>query len=84
MPCVMYDDFFGLIIFSIRLLMTQSKSFRFIQQAGVKEVILAVSYRADTLVAAIEKEYATPDFVVKISVENEPLGTAGPLCDSSI
>ncbi len=49
------------------------------QQVGVKEVILAVSYRPESLVAAIAKQYTSAEFVVKISVEEEPLGTAGPL-----
>jgi mannose-1-phosphate guanylyltransferase len=49
-------------------------------QTGVKEVILAVSYRPDDLQAAI-KEYNAlhADIKISMSLEKEPLGTAGPI-----
>lgn len=50
-----------------------------LRKVGVNEVVLAVSYRAAELVAAIEKHYNDESFKVVISVEDEPLGTAGPL-----
>ena len=46
---------------------------------GVSEVVLAVSYRAEALVAAMDAHYADDAFKVTISVEDEPLGTGGPL-----
>jgi len=47
---------------------------------GVTEVVLAVSYQPAELVAAVE-EYtkAHPSVTITISVEDEPMGTAGPL-----
>jgi len=47
---------------------------------GVREVILAVSYRPDDLLAAI-KEYNAlhSDIKLSLSLEKEPLGTAGPI-----
>lgn len=48
-------------------------------QAGVTDIVLAVNYRPEIMVAALkeyEKEY---NVKITFSVETEPLGTAGPL-----
>lgn len=47
--------------------------------AGVTHVILAVSYRAELLEASIKKEAEKLGIQITISMEDEPLGTAGPL-----
>lgn len=49
-----------------------------LKEAGVSEIVLAVSYRAEALVKAIEA-YQSDTFRIHISLEDEPLGTAGPL-----
>lgn len=46
---------------------------------GVKEVILAVSYRPDSMRAFIDRVGKDLGVKVTISLEDEPLGTAGPL-----
>lgn len=48
-------------------------------QAGVTDIVLAVNYRPEIMVAALkeyEQEYGVS---ITFSVETEPLGTAGPL-----
>ncbi|ORX53080.1 mannose-1-phosphate guanyltransferase [Hesseltinella vesiculosa] len=48
-------------------------------KAGVTDIVLAVNYRPEIMVAALreyEKEY---NVKITFSVETEPLGTAGPL-----
>ncbi|KAL0079360.1 mannose-1-phosphate guanyltransferase [Phycomyces blakesleeanus] len=48
-------------------------------KAGVTDIVLAVNYRPEIMVAALkeyEKEY---NVTITFSVETEPLGTAGPL-----
>lgn len=44
---------------------------------GVDEVVLAVNYLADSLRARVGKEYR--GMRIKYSLEDEPLGTAGPI-----
>ena len=48
-------------------------------KAGVKDVVLAVSYRPEQMVAEMEKYAADLGVTISFSVEEEPLGTAGPL-----
>ncbi|KAJ3197047.1 mannose-1-phosphate guanyltransferase [Entophlyctis luteolus] len=48
-------------------------------KAGVKDIVLAVSYRPEIMVKAMEKYEAELDIKIHFSVESEPLGTAGPL-----
>lgn len=48
-------------------------------EAGVTHVILAVSYRAELLEKEIKKEEEKLGIKITISLETEPLGTAGPL-----
>lgn len=48
-------------------------------EAGVTEVILAVSYRADQMEKELEAEAVKLGINLIFSHENEPLGTAGPL-----
>ncbi|XP_022649765.1 mannose-1-phosphate guanyltransferase beta-like [Varroa jacobsoni] len=47
--------------------------------AGVKQIILAVSYRAELLEQAVIEEGRRLGIKITLSHENEPLGTAGPL-----
>lgn len=48
-------------------------------EAGVNQVVLAVSYRAETLELEMKKEAARLGIEIIFSNEPEPLGTAGPL-----
>ncbi|KAJ3072190.1 mannose-1-phosphate guanyltransferase [Podochytrium sp. JEL0797] len=48
-------------------------------KAGVKEIVLAVSYRPETMVKVMEKYEKQLGITIHFSVESEPLGTAGPL-----
>lgn len=48
-------------------------------EAGVKQVILAVSYRAEQMESQLKKETAKLGVELLFSHETEPLGTAGPL-----
>ncbi|KAJ3093264.1 mannose-1-phosphate guanyltransferase [Physocladia obscura] len=48
-------------------------------KAGVKDIVLAVSYRPETMVKAMEKYEKDLGITIHFSVETEPLGTAGPL-----
>lgn len=48
-------------------------------EAGVNQVVLAVSYHADALKAQMIKEEARLGIKIHFSLEEEPLGTAGPL-----
>ncbi|KAI8873579.1 mannose-1-phosphate guanyltransferase [Ramicandelaber brevisporus] len=48
-------------------------------KAGVTDVVLAVNYRPEVMVAVMEKYEAEYNIKITFSVENEPLGTAGPL-----
>ncbi|CCW68240.1 unnamed protein product, partial [Phytomonas sp. Hart1] len=50
-----------------------------LKKAGVTEVILAVSYRPDIMRAEMDKWAHKIGVSFVYSVENEPLGTAGPL-----
>lgn len=47
--------------------------------AGVRQVILAVSYRAEQMEAQLKKETEKLGVELIFSHETEPLGTAGPL-----
>lgn len=48
-------------------------------EAGVTDIVLAVNYRPDIMVAALKKYEDTYNVNIEFSVETEPLGTAGPL-----
>lgn len=48
-------------------------------EAGVKEVILAVSYRAEQMEAELKQKVDKLGVKLTFSHETEPLGTAGPL-----
>ncbi|KAJ3206946.1 mannose-1-phosphate guanyltransferase [Dinochytrium kinnereticum] len=48
-------------------------------KAGVKDVVLAVNYRPEIMVKAMKKYEEELNIKIHFSVENEPLGTAGPL-----
>ncbi|RMX52906.1 hypothetical protein pdam_00010969 [Pocillopora damicornis] len=48
-------------------------------EAGVKHIILAVSYRAEMLEKAMKQQENRLGITITISQEKEPLGTAGPL-----
>lgn len=48
-------------------------------EAGVTQVILAVSYRAEEMEVQLKKETAKLGVELIFSHETEPLGTAGPL-----
>jgi len=47
--------------------------------AGVKDVVLAVNYRPEVMVALLGKLEEKYGIKITFSVESEPLGTAGPL-----
>uniref|UniRef100_A0A915IPV8 mannose-1-phosphate guanylyltransferase n=1 Tax=Romanomermis culicivorax TaxID=13658 RepID=A0A915IPV8_ROMCU len=47
--------------------------------AGVDHVILAVSYRAEMLEKEMKSQAKTLGITISVSLEDEPLGTAGPL-----
>ncbi|CAF9918762.1 MAG: mannose-1-phosphate guanyltransferase [Gomphillus americanus] len=47
--------------------------------AGVTDIVLAVNYRPDIMVAALKKYEEEFNVKIEFSVESEPLGTAGPL-----
>mmetsp|Transcript_20063 Transcript_20063/g.34327 ORF Transcript_20063/g.34327 Transcript_20063/m.34327 type:complete len:374 (+) Transcript_20063:65-1186(+) len=47
--------------------------------AGVNEVVLAVSYKPESLVAELESHYQGKGVKIVFSLEDVPLGTAGPL-----
>ncbi|EPS41938.1 hypothetical protein H072_4082 [Dactylellina haptotyla CBS 200.50] len=47
--------------------------------AGVTDIVLAVNYRPDVMVAHLKKYEEQYNVKITFSVENEPLGTAGPL-----
>lgn len=47
--------------------------------AGVKDVVLAVNYRPEMMVAQMQKYEEELGVKITFSVETEPLGTAGPL-----
>lgn len=46
---------------------------------GVKDIVLAVNYRPETMVAHMKEYEAKLGITISFSVETEPLGTAGPL-----
>ena len=48
-------------------------------EAGVNQVVLAVSYRAESLEKALSVEAERLGITITFSHEEEPLGTAGPL-----
>jgi len=48
-------------------------------KAGVKDIVLAVNYRPETMVDAMKDIESTYGIKITFSVETEPLGTAGPL-----
>lgn len=48
-----------------------------LREYGVDEVVLAVNYLADSLRASVGKEYK--GMHIKYSLEDKPLGTAGPM-----
>ncbi|EPX73569.1 mannose-1-phosphate guanyltransferase Mpg1 [Schizosaccharomyces octosporus yFS286] len=47
--------------------------------AGVTDIVLAVNYRPEIMVQALKKYEEEYKVRITFSVENEPLGTAGPL-----
>ncbi|ODQ66172.1 mannose-1-phosphate guanyltransferase [Nadsonia fulvescens var. elongata DSM 6958] len=47
--------------------------------AGVTDIVLAVNYRPEIMVAALKEYEAKYGVSITFSVETEPLGTAGPL-----
>jgi len=51
-------------------------------QAGVDHVVLAVSYQADQLEQEMQVESVRLGVKITFSLENEPLGTAGPLAQA--
>ncbi|KAH9512838.1 hypothetical protein Btru_036719 [Bulinus truncatus] len=51
--------------------------------AGVKHIVLAVSYRAEQMEKEMESLQIELGVKISISLENEPLGTAGPLALAS-
>ncbi|KAI8085908.1 mannose-1-phosphate guanyltransferase [Gilbertella persicaria] len=48
-------------------------------KAGVTDIVLAVNYRPEIMVAALKEYEAIYNVKITFSVETEPLGTAGPL-----
>ena len=50
-----------------------------LSQAGVKHIILAVSYRAEMLEKEMKEQEQRLGITITLSHETEPLGTAGPL-----
>jgi len=50
-----------------------------LQKAGVTEIVLAVSYRAEQMEEELTAEAEKIGVKLIFSLENEPLGTAGPL-----
>ena len=48
-------------------------------KAGVKDIVLAVNYRPETMVSIMKQYETTLGVHITFSVETEPLGTAGPL-----
>lgn len=48
-------------------------------KAGVTEIILAVNYQPDVMMSAIQTYEQDYGIKITISLENEPLGTAGPI-----
>ncbi|KAI8607476.1 mannose-1-phosphate guanyltransferase [Chytriomyces sp. MP71] len=52
---------------------------RALVKAGVKDIVLAVSYRPETMVKAMKKYEEELGIKIHFSVEDEPLDTAGPL-----
>ena len=47
--------------------------------AGVTEVILAINYQPEVMMKELEKLEQTYGLKITCSLENEPLGTAGPI-----
>ncbi|GAA5822480.1 hypothetical protein JCM3770_000663 [Rhodotorula araucariae] len=47
--------------------------------AGVKHIVLAVNYRPEVMISVLKKYEEKYNITITFSVENEPLGTAGPL-----
>ncbi|KPI34811.1 Mannose-1-phosphate guanyltransferase [Cyphellophora attinorum] len=52
---------------------------RALASAGVTDVVLAVNYRPDVMTTALKKYEEELGIKTHISIESEPLGTAGPL-----
>jgi mannose-1-phosphate guanylyltransferase len=48
-------------------------------KAGVKDIVLAVNYRPEVMVAMLKQTEEEYGITITFSVETEPLGTAGPL-----
>ncbi|ORY81241.1 mannose-1-phosphate guanylyltransferase [Leucosporidium creatinivorum] len=48
-------------------------------KAGVKHVVLAVNYRPEVMSSFLSKIEEQYNITISFSIENEPLGTAGPL-----
>ncbi|KAJ1919468.1 mannose-1-phosphate guanyltransferase [Mycoemilia scoparia] len=48
-------------------------------KAGVKDIVLAVNYKPEVMVAVLKKYEEKFGITITFSVEEEPLGTAGPL-----
>lgn len=48
-------------------------------EAGVTEIVLAVSYQADMMTEVMKKYETEYNIKITFSFENEPMGTAGPL-----
>ncbi|KAJ3302786.1 mannose-1-phosphate guanyltransferase [Blyttiomyces sp. JEL0837] len=52
-------------------------------KCGVTDVVLAVNYRPEIMVKAMQKYETELNVKIHFSLENEPLGTAGPLALAS-
>ncbi|GEM09943.1 mannose-1-phosphate guanylyltransferase [Rhodotorula toruloides] len=48
-------------------------------KAGVKHIVLAVNYRPEVMISVLKQYEEKYNINITFSVENEPLGTAGPL-----
>ncbi|BGP72619.1 mannose-1-phosphate guanyltransferase [Rhodotorula toruloides] len=48
-------------------------------KAGVKHIVLAVNYRPEVMISVLKQYEEKYNITITFSVENEPLGTAGPL-----
>lgn len=52
-------------------------------KAGVSDIVLAVNYRPEIMQDFVEKYEKELGVTITFSIENEPLGTAGPLALAS-
>jgi mannose-1-phosphate guanylyltransferase len=56
-----------------------SHQLRALAEAGVTDVVLAVNYRPEAMTSALKRYEEDYGIKIHISIESEPLGTAGPL-----